>query len=871
MPLTAGTLIGPYEIVSPLGAGGMGEVYRARNSKLGREVALKVLPAALANDAAYLARFQREAQALAALNHPNIAAIYGLEDRAIIMELVEGQTLDQRISAGPIPVAEALRIARQIADALEAAHEKGIVHRDLKPANVKMTPEGVVKVLDFGLATAAQRQQGSDPANSPTLTMAMTQEGLIMGTAGYMSPEQASGRLVDKRADIFSFGVLLWEMLSGRKLFEGETVSHTLAHVLTAQPDWTALPESTPPGVRRLLQRCLEKDRKKRLRDIGDAWAILEEPEAAAAPVIQQPPARRSVLPSIIAAVLGILTATLGYVAYHHVTEQPQVARLSLLPPDKATFVQRSHPTLSPDGRKLTFIAKSGANSQLWVRDLDSLVARPLPGTDDSNDPFWSPDSRFIGFFAVGKLKKIEVAGGPAQTVCDAPQGRGGSWNRDGVIIFTPASTMPLFRVPAAGGKATQVTQIDASLHESSHRFPWFLPDGRHFLFLARGSRGGGEAVYAGDLESKERKKILMADSNAIYVPPGLVLFIREGTLMALPFDASPLQDTGDPFPVAEQVDWDANNNKGSFSLSQTGVLAYFPGAGSQNVKLTWFDRAGKALDSIGVRGSLITPALSPDGNTVAVDILDRSLNNRDIWLLGLARGTATRFTFDPGSDLSPVWSPDGSQVAFGGMRNGQWTIFRKAANGSGSEEVLITSAAAMSPTDWSRDGRFIVYNHRNEKGTSEIGVLPLSGERKPFSYLAADLALFGGKLSPDGRWMAYFSAESGRFEVYVQSFPNKSGKFQISAGGGTRAQWSRDGKEIFFVALSGTLMTVDVKAGEKFEAGTPKALFETRLVGTQNYAVSPDARRFLFPTLLEEVASAPLTVVLNWTAGLKK
>jgi Tol biopolymer transport system component len=692
-----------------------------------------------------------------------------------------------------------------------------------------------------------------------------------MGTAGYMSPEQASGRLVDKRADIFSFGVLLWEMLSGRKLFEGETVSHTLAHVLTAQPDWSALPSSTPPGVRRLLQRCLEKDRKKRLRDIGDAWAILEEPEAVAAPVIQPAVARRPLLPWVIAGVLGILTAALGYIAYHHVSEQPQLARLSLLPPEKATFVQRSHPTLSPDGRKLTFIAKSGANSQLWVRDLDSLVARPLPGTNDSHDPFWSPDSRFIGFFVAGKLKKIEVAGGPAQTVCDAPQGRGGSWNRNDVIIFTPASTTPLFRVPAAGGKATQVTQIDASLHESSHRFPWFLPDGRHFLFLARGSRGESEAVYWGDLESKERKQIMIVNSNAIYAPPGMVLFIREGTLMALPFDASRLQSTGDPFPVAEQVELDANNSKGSFSLSQSGVLAYFPGGGSQNVKLTWLDRAGKALDSIGVRGSFLVPALSPDGNTVAVDLLDPSSNKRDIWLLGLARGTTTRFTFDPGSDLSPAWSPDGSQVAFGGMRNGQWTISRKAANGSGSEEVLLASAHTMLPTDWSRDGRFIVYGQRNEKGTNAIFVLPLSGERKPFAFQSTDFGSSDGRLSPDGRWMVYTSAESGRVEVYVQSFSTKSGKFQISTGGGLRAQWSPDGKEIFYIGAPGAMMAVAVKAGEKFEAGAPKALFDVRLVGLQTYAVSPDARRFLFPTLPEEVASAPLTVVLNWTAGLKK
>jgi len=865
--------IGPYEIVAPIGSGGMGEVYRARDSKLGRDVAVKILSEALTSDADYIARFEREAQVLAALNHPNIASIYGLEDGAIVMELVEGATLADRIAEGPIPPAEALGIAKQIAGALDAAHEKGIIHRDLKPANIKVTPEGVVKVLDFGLATAAQVSPtaSANPAASPTLTIRATQAGVIMGTAAYMSPEQAAGKPVDRRADIWSFGVVLYEMLTGRRLYDGETLSHTLAHVLTMEPDWTMLPKSTPAGARRLLQHCLIKDPKKRLRDIGDAWTIMDETEERG-PAAQPPPARRSRYERIAWAIacLALLIA-LGIVARRHFSEQSSVARLSLLAPEKTSFVSRSHPTLSPDGRKLTFIVASETGTQLWLRDMDSLVARPLPGSSDANDPFWSPDSRFIGFFSQGKLKKVEVAGGPAQTICDAPQGRGGTWNQNGVIVFTPAGTEPLYRVAAAGGKPARVTELDPSHNERSHRFPWFLPDGRHFVYLARTRASEENAIYVGDLESKERKQIVAVDSSAIYVPQGFLLFVRERTLFAQPFDTGRIRTTGDPFPIAEQVDLDANNSKGDFSASLNGVLVYFS-RGAGTAPLTWYDREGRPFGTLATRGgSSHGVAVSPDGATVAVDEADPSSGKFDIWLHVLARNTTTRFTFDPGQNINPVWSPDGGQLAFVSRRKGQWLIVRKSADGSGSEEILLTSPNSVVTHDWSRDGHYLVFGRMVD--TIDLWVLPLSGDRKPFPYLATPFNEFAGKLSPDVRWMAYTSDESGRNEVYVQSFPTPRSKIQISTTGGSRPLWSRDGKELFYLALDRRLMAVEMKTGPKFEAASPKSLFPTGVsMALQNFDISPDGRRFLVPSPpAAETGAVPLTVVLNWPAALRK
>jgi hypothetical protein len=570
MPLAPSARLGSYEILSSIGAGGMGEVYRARDTKLGRDVAIKVLPDAFAHDTERMARFEREAQVLASLNHPNIATIHGLEEssgvRALVMELVEGPTLADRIAQqGALPLDEALALAKQIAEGLEYAHEKGIIHRDLKPSNIKVTPDGTVKLLDFGLAKAVEEPvpQG-DPSVSPTLTMQSTRAGVILGTAAYMSPEQASGKPVDRRSDIWSFGVVLWEMLSGRKLFAGETVSHTLADVLRGEIDVRKLPAGTPVAIRELVRRCLDRDVKSRLRDIGEARITIqkyrENPSDAGLSERVGTRGRPRAVFAWIAA--GVFLVVFALVYFRHASEEARTTKFSLMPPEKAIFF--GPPAFSPDGRRMTFAATVGQKTQLWVRELDSLAARPLAGTDGAFNPFWSQDSRFIAFFAGRKLKKIDASGGPAQTLCDAEAGRGGSWSRTGVIIFTPGMLDSLYRVPAAGGSATILIAIDRSLGEDSIRYPWFLPDGHRFLYTARNSDRDKSAIYVGDLESKEKRRILTANSNAVYASPGFVLFLRERTLMAQPFDAGRLQTTGDPVPMAENVDF--TNVYGGFS-----------------------------------------------------------------------------------------------------------------------------------------------------------------------------------------------------------------------------------------------------------------------------------------------------------------
>ena len=876
MPLAPSARLGPYEILSSIGAGGMGEVYRARDTKLGRDVAIKVLPDAFAHDTERMARFEREAQVLASLNHPNIAAIYELEEsgdvRALAMELVDGPTLADRIAQGPLPLDEALDVARQIADGVEYAHEKGVIHRDLKPANIKLTADGTVKLLDFGLAKAVDEPgpQGN-PSVSPTLTMQSTRLGVILGTAAYMSPEQASGKPVDRRSDIWSFGVVLWEMLSGSRLFDGETVSHTLADVLRGEIDVNKLPVGTPFVIRELVGRCLDRDMKTRLRDIGEARIAIQkyranplEPGVSERVVTRHE--RRERLAWI--AVCGLLLATLAFVYYRPAAKEARILKLSLLPPEKAVFF--GPPAVSPDGRHVAFAATAGDKTQLWVRDLDSLAARPLPGTEGAINPFWSPDNRFIAFFAGGKLKKVEVVGGPAQTLCDAAAGRGGTWNRTGVIVFTPGILDSLYRVPAAGGNATPLIALDQSLGEDSLRCPWFLPDGRHFLYTARDADQEKSTIYVGDLESKQKRRILNANSNAVYAPPGFVVFLRERTLMAQPFDAGSAQTTGDPFPIAENVDF-ISAYGGFFSVSQNGVLAYLSSSAGSNVQLNWFDRGGKPLGAVGAPGNLFSASISPDGSTVAVARSDPQMSTGDIWLHDLARGATSRFTFGPKINGSPVWSPDGSRIVFGSTRDGTFRLYVKPTGGAGKEELL--SNLRGLPSDWSRDGRFIVSSQFGTKGY-DIWVLPISGDRplvpgKPFPFLQTEFNERWAKLSPDSQWVAYTSNESGQNEVYVQTFPSPGGKSQISTGGGSRPVWRRDGRELFYIAADGKLMAVEVKLGSKLEAGAPKPLFDTRL-GNGPFDISPDGRRFLLANPSEDAGRTPMTVVVNWTSQVK-
>ena len=570
--IAPGTRVGPYEITATLGAGGMGEVYRARDARLNRDVAIKILPAAFANDPTRMARFEREAQVLAALNHPNIAAIYGIEEGALVMELVEGETLAERIALGPIPLDETLALARQIAGGLEAAHEKAIVHRDLKPANIKITPDGKVKILDFGLAKAFESESATSVGltNSPTLTLEATRTGMILGTAGYMAPEQARGRPVDKRADIWAFGVIVYEMLTGKELFQGETVSDTLAAVLKEGPDWNR----APVRLRRLLRSCLEKDPACRLRDIGDVWKLLEEEAPAVMPV-----RNRSRFSWVAAAAAGAAALALGFVHFRERAEEPRTIRFSIALPEKDSSLPNMQ-TVSPDGRQITFVVPGGNKGDLWVRDLDSLTARQLTGTEGARFPFWSPDSRQIAFVAGGKLKKISAAGGPALSLADAVPVTGGSWSKDDIIVFG-SSANGLWRVPAGGGNATPITTTEESSGEM-HRFPWFLPDGQHFLYTAVNPNPEKSAAYVGGLNSNARHQVLKASSNAVYASPGYLLFVRDQTLMALPFDAVRLRASGDPVPIAENID-STVTGRSEFSVSQNGVLAYTPGRTRQH------------------------------------------------------------------------------------------------------------------------------------------------------------------------------------------------------------------------------------------------------------------------------------------------
>jgi Tol biopolymer transport system component len=888
--------IGQYQVIEKIGQGGMGEVYRAHDEKLGRDVALKLLPKALAHDGQSLARLEREARTLASLNHPNIAAIYGLEEsdgvRALVMELVEGKTLSEYMCAPggkglkPLSPEEVLPIARQIAEALEYAHEHGVIHRDLKPANVNITPEGTVKVLDFGLAKVRYDQDSADadPGNSPTLSVMATQAGMILGTAAYMAPEQAKGKRVDRRADIWAFGCVLFELLAGKKAFEGETISEVLAAVIKSDPDWTALPETTPPAIQRLLRRCLQKDVRQRLQAVGDARIVIEETLSGAGVdggaavgadrIVAAAGATRlgRALPWALGAIAILFAGVEGRLLLKPAPRQNAI-RFTVPQPDNTDLVFGGETAISPDGRMLAFVAQSGEGkiAELWLHHLDSLTSQPIPGTEGAGYPFWSPDSQWIGFEAHGKLEKIAVSGGAPLTICD-DEGHGATWNSDGVILFPNQDG--LYRVPDSGGTPALVLSADKTRNEAGYGFPQFLPDGRHFLVEVETPGKQPNYIGAGSLDSKTAKHLVQISSVSFYAPPGEVLYLDQGTLMARPFSTTALDFTGPAVPIAQNVGSYMGGVYTFFSTSPSGVLAYQTVPPESTNQMTWFNRAGQKVDTVGQANIYSNPALSPEGARIAVGVGDHSKAN--IWVYDLKRGTASRLTFGSAYDVNPVWSPDGSQVFFSSHSSGPWGIYKKVADGLGNTQSVFQSGNQdKAINDLTADGRYAIYDTAAAT-RNQLWALPLFGDRNPFPFVQGDFGAASARFSTNGRYVAYSSSESGREEVYVQTFPQHSGRWQISTSGGVQPIWRRDGKELFYLTEDEKLMAVDVNTtSATFQVGIPKQLFQAQLVPIYYwrniYVPSPDGQRFLMLTPEGDGKPQPITVVVNWPTLLKR
>jgi hypothetical protein len=891
MPLAPGSRLGPYEVLAPLGAGGMGEVYRARDTRLDRAVAIKVLPPHLTEQPEARARFEREARAVSALNHPHICTLYDIgRDGGVdflVMEHLEGETLAHRLERGALPPEETLRLAVQIADALDRAHRRGIIHRDLKPANIMLT-KGGAKLLDFGLAKQEEPvTRDAGLTASPTRSRLLTAEGSIVGTLQYMAPEQLEGKEADARTDLFAFGAVLYEMTTGRRAFEASGQASLIAAIMSAAPpEMASRAPAAPPALERAVRTCLAKDPDERWQSAGDLRRELEWIARGGAGVTARPaPARRSAREQIawvlVAALAGVVVTRGVARRLGPGPVEPRAIHAAILPPEGTAFTGTSlfagPVEVSPDGTMLAFVARRGEErGLLWVRSLAEAAARPLAGTEGAVRAFWSPDSRFLGFFADGRLKKIPAAGGPIFTLAEVSDPRGGTWSREGTIVFAPGADGPLLRVPAEGGQPGPATALDEARGERTHRYPWFLPDGRRFLYLARGAGAGAgrePAIFIGALDSAERRLLLNAASNAIHAS-GHILFVREKTLVAQPFDAARRELSGEAMPVAADVRMDERFSRGVFSASQTGVLAYQTGEARSLSRLVWLDRTGTPLGSLGAAENYFSsanPEIAPDGTRVLAPILDLETGLSSIWMHDLARGRRARFTLDPGDHMRAIWSPDGSRVAYHESEAKGSSLLARPATGGGAAERLLATTDSNMPQAWSPDGRLLLYGRSRGSEPEDLWLLPLAGAAKPRPFLESDAEDTNAQFAPDGRWVAYQSDESGKREVYVVPFPGPGGKWQVSTGGGVEPRWRADGRELYYFAPDNRLLAVQVRTdGAAFELGDARALFQAQEMGfAWRYAVSVDGSRFLVSRPVPEPSLAAISLVLDWPAAL--
>jgi serine/threonine protein kinase/Tol biopolymer transport system component len=881
MTLAPGVELGPYEILAPLGAGGMGEVYRARDTRLEREVAIKVLPEHLSHKPDARERFEREARAISSLSHPNICHLYdiGQQDGTsyLVMEYLEGETLANRLHKGSLPQEQVLKVGMEICEGLERAHRSGVVHRDLKPGNIMLTKSGA-KLMDFGLAkTAVAVGAGSASASLATMSQPLTAQGTIVGTFQYMSPEQIEGKEADVRSDIFALGAVLYEMITGTRAFEGKTTASMIAAILAAEPKpISTVQPMSPAALGTVVKACLAKDPDERLQTVHDVklqlkWIESDSKFGVPGHIAAERKSWDRVA-WLLAALLVLLLIAGGVTWWFDAHQTPPPMYFSSAFPFPANDV-----ALSQDGRMVAMVAYSDQANKymIWTQDVGGRRATVVPGTEDAFHPFWSPDGRSIGFFSQGKLKKVDIfSGRSAQVICDAPHGRGGAWNRDGVILFSPDGFAGLNRVSSAGGTPTAVTQVEASRSEFSHRWPVFLPDGRHYLYLAANFSGKLEKneIFLGSLDSSEKRPIVSASSNAAYADPGYLLYLRDNALVAQRFDSHNYVLSGEPHNVSDEVQYFPLLDLAVFDVAGKGTLVVQTGKGANKSQMVWFDRNGRQVGTVGKPSVLANPRISPDGRRVVVDQTDSGGRHDNIWIYGVGNEVAERFTFSAAADQLPIWSPDDKQIVFGSNQKFHFTLYHKNSDGSGSpQEIADLGAEQQGPWDWSRDGKYLLVM-RN----AEVWYLSAPDwQAKPF--LQGKAPFRNAQFSPDGKWVAYSTNESGSWEVYATPFPSANSKWQVSRGGGEEPRWRRDGKELFYLSGEGKMMAVALNTASNFEAGPPVALFQTHtrqqisFMDVFSYDVTGDGQRFLINTKVNEPDAAPLSVILNWASEMEK